>query len=263
MPSFTGGTCSDWGHFLLRELCIRQRGWQQRNLCGTHDTRMYNAGVHAGMSVTKESVYLKLDRNSALNNRQVHLSDVGTLYCSNEAILRQIKQLKIYSFPDKEKNKKEYVQVMSAMKVIELIQQNYTNVDVVNIGEADFVMEYDPALASSKGWEYTKTAVLAVIIFFGAAFTIMAFNNDVGVTEVFAKFYEQVLGIQHNGVTELEICYSIGLPIGVLLFFNHFGHHKITSDPTPIQVEMRKYEKDVDDTFVENASRGGKTIDVD
>ena len=42
-----------------------------------------------------------------------------------------------------------------------------------------------------------------------------------------------------------------------------FRSMKVTHDPTPIQVEMRKYEQDVDDTFIENASREGKSMDVD
>ena len=37
--------------------------------------------------------------------------------------------------------------------------------------------------------------------------------------------------------------------------------HEIYST-TPIQIEMRKYEKDVDTTFIENAGRGGHSIDV-
>ena len=38
------------------------------------------------------------------------------------------------------------------------------------------------------------------------------------------------------------------------------GYIEIT---TPIQVQLRKYEQDVDTTFIENASRGGKEIDVE
>ncbi len=33
-------------------------------------------------------------------------------------------------------------------------------------------------------------------------------------------------------------------------------------DPTPIEVEMRKYEADVNTTLVDTADREGKTIDV-
>ena len=103
---------------------------------------------------------------------------------------------------------------------------------------------------------------MCIVIFFGSAFTIMAFNNDVGVSEVFAKFYMQVMGKESSGFTELEVFYSIGIAFGILVFFNHVGRKKITPDPTPLQVEMRKYENDIDTTFIENSSRGGSNIDV-
>lgn len=56
--------------------------------------------------------------------------------------------------------------------------------------------------------------------------------------------------------------YCLGLAVGILVFFNHIGKKKITSDPTPIQVEMRKYEQDVDMAFIENAGRKGHEHDV-
>lgn len=33
-------------------------------------------------------------------------------------------------------------------------------------------------------------------------------------------------------------------------------------NPTPIQVEMRKYEKDVDTAIIENGARRGENLDV-
>lgn len=174
---------------------------------------------------------------------------------------RQLKQVKIYSFAADAKKKQ--VQVFSVMKIIERILQEYPQAEVNNIGEKDFVLEYDPNQSSMRWVEIAKVAGICLIVFFGAAFSIMAFNNDVSVTKIFSKLYMQVTGNESSGCTELEICYSIGLAIGVIIFFNHFGKKKITSDPTPVQVQMRKYETDVDTTFMENASRGGNTVDVD
>ena len=130
------------------------------------------------------------------------------------------------------------------------------------MGESDFILECKAGIAENKVLETVKTIVLCIVIFFGAAFTIMTFNNDVGVADVFSRFYEQVIGQKSNGVTEIEIFYAIGMPIGITIFYNHIGKKKVTHDPTPIQVEMRKYEQDVDTTFIENASREGKSIDV-
>ena len=70
------------------------------------------------------------------------------------------------------------------------------------------------------------------------------------------------MGTKKGNVTELEVFYCLGLAVGILVFFNHIGKKKITSDPTPIQVEMRKYEKDVDTAFIENAGRKGHEHDV-
>lgn len=214
------------------------------------------------MSNTQDTLYLKIAKNSMVKDRHVKLSDVATMTSTNQAMVRQLKQLKIYSFPERGK-KSEYVQVMSALKVIEMIQKEYPNADISNEGEADFVMEYEAKMQPGKASQIGKAVLLCLVIFFSASFSIMAFNNDISITQLFDNLYQQVTGFKPDGVTELEICYSIGLPIGVIIFFNHFGNKKITNDPTPIQVEMRKYEKDVDDTYIENAGRGGEELDVD
>ena len=60
----------------------------------------------------------------------------------------------------------------------------------------------------------------------------------------------------------MEFAYSIGLDVGIIGFLNHNGKRRLAKDPTPVEVEMRKYEKDVNTTLVETASREGKTIDV-
>ena len=50
----------------------------------------------------------------------------------------------------------------------------------------------------------------------------------------------------------IAIPYSIGLASGIIIFFNHIFAKKITDDPTPIEVEMSLYEKDIFDTNVNN-----------
>ena len=93
------------------------------------------------------------------------------------------------------------------------------------------------------------------VSFFGAAFSIMTFNNDVDLGSLFDQFYTLVMGKSSNGFTILEISYSVGIGLGVLLFFNHFGHLKLSDDPTPMQVQMRTYEDDVNQTLIEQAEQ--------
>ena len=216
------------------------------------------------MGVKNETLYLKIEQNTIVMDRHVKLGDIAKMECADPAIVRKLRQKKIYTFEDaiQVKKQKNQMKVFSVLKIIELIHEEYPNVDVSNEGESDFIIEYIPNPKKPKWLNAVKTTVLFVIIFFGAAFTIMAFNNDISVGDVFKKFYEQVMGTSSNGVTELEICYSTGLAIGIIVFFNHVGKKKITPDPTPMQVEMRKYEMDIDTTFIQNAERKGHSIDV-
>ena len=71
-----------------------------------------------------------------------------------------------------------------------------------------------------------------------------------------------VEGYSSDGYTILEMSYSLGLAVGIIVFFNHIGGRRITKDPTPIEVEMRVYESDVNKALIETADREGKTIDV-
>ena len=209
------------------------------------------------------TLHLKIGRNTVVWDRQVRLSDIADMECTDEAVLRQLKQKKVYTFREDAGSRKNQLVVISMLKIMEQIHKDYPELEISNEGETDFIIEYVPFPEKPEWVNITKTVLLCILIFFGAAFTIMAFNDDVGVGDVFAKFYRQVTGVESDGVTELEVCYSIGLSLGILIFFNHVGRKKITHDPTPIQIEMRKYESDLDTAFIENAERKGHNINVD
>ena len=100
-----------------------------------------------------------------------------------------------------------------------------------------------------------KIIFVGLAAFFGAGFSIMTFNNDVDVGGLFSQIYTQVTGQTSGHFTVLEITYSIGIGLGVLFFFNHFGHMKITDDPTPMQIQMRLYEENVNKTLIKDIDR--------
>lgn len=209
-------------------------------------------------------LYLKIDRNSCVNHPNVLLSDVAKVECENEVLLRKVKQLPIYHFEGNSNEQSKHTTVsMSILRVIQLIHATCSGVIVVNEGEADFVIEYQKKQEIHGVLDKIKIVVLCIIVFFGSAFSIMAFNNDVSIPELFDQFYYQVMGVEASGVNALEVSYCVGLTLGIMIFFNHVGSKKITADPTPLQVEMRKYENDLDMTFIENASRGERNIDVE
>lgn len=203
-------------------------------------------------------VYIKPKRNAEVSEEKVLLRDVAAVTCADELMKARIRLLKIHHF---QKNEEKRV-VVSALRLIELIQNTEKQVTVENVGEQDTLIKLVKVQEKKGFWVWAKVVLVALISFFGTAFTIMAFHNDVGIHDVFDNVYRQILGRSGDGMGILEVTYSLGLAIGIVIFFNHVGGRRITVDPTPIEVEMRIYEKDVDDTLIETADREGKTIDA-
>lgn len=201
-------------------------------------------------------VYIKASGHCIVYDKNINLGDVLKIECTNIGMLRAIKQMELYSFNH------EHAVVFSILKVVERIHEDFPNVDVINYGEADFVVEYQKSTVKSPIVEKIKLVLISIIVFFGSAFTIMTFHNDVGILDVFETFYEQLMGDSKPKITELEISYSIGLAVGIIVFFNHFSKKKITSDPTPIDVEMKKYNKDLINTKIAESDEKGHTVDV-
>ena len=98
---------------------------------------------------------------------------------------------------------------------------------------------------------------------FGAALAIMTFNTDVSISELFSHIYEDITGVKNNGFTILEISYSIGIGLGIIIFYNHFSKKRLSNDPTPVELEMRKYQTEIETSLVEGVHNKEAHIDVD
>jgi len=210
------------------------------------------------MSVGNITIYIKSDQNVEVQNRDVTLGDIVTMECTDSLVAAKLKSLKMIKIPDEKKHR----YVVSILKLIEKIHEVYPNIIVQNLGPADIIVTYEPVQGKSPIVDWAKTILVVLITFFGAAYSIMAFNNDVDTPKLFGQIYEQIMGVKKNGFTILELTYSIGVVIGILVFFNHFGKKKFSVDPTPMEVEMRLYENDIQTTLIENYSRKEQELDV-
>lgn len=241
--------------------------------------------------------YIKLNRNVELAEADVYIKDIGSIRCADKLIAAKVKSIKVHKFhragdkvetgqetgaqgsgsqesgtqKSREKaragNKKAQYEekrcVISILKIIEMIEEECPNVTVESLGETEVLIERIKVDAH-KGWQQgLKAFIIAIISFCGTAFTIMAYHNDIGIADVFTRIHEIVMGSEPAGVSALEVAYSVGLSLGIIVFFNHVGGRRLTKDPTPIEVEMRKYETDVNNALVDTAEREGKTIDVE
>lgn len=203
-------------------------------------------------------LYIKAEKNTQVRQEMVTIGDIAKLYCSDCQILVALKQITVMDFHDYHSKRC----VVSMMKLIQLIKERYPHMEIINLGESDLLLEYKEKMPNHI-WQQVKIVFICLIGFFGSAFTIAAFHNDIGIRNVFAEVYYLVTGEETSGFTTLEVSYSIGLAVGITIFFNHIGGRRLTKDPTPIEVGMKNYEQDVDKTMVDAMNREGNSLDVD
>lgn len=205
------------------------------------------------------TVYMKIEDSSKVNKTLVTIGDIAKIYSPNKCLVQKIKPLKVYTFHNPKDNRR----VISSVKIIEIINNHYPEINVTHIGAADFLLEYEPLKYTCKYIDYIKVILCSIIIFFGAAFTIMTFNTDVSMPELFTHIYEDITGKPHTGVTLLELSYSIGIGLGIIIFYNHFGRKRLSSDPTPIELEVTEYQTDIKTSLIDGILGKDKHIDVD
>lgn len=210
----------------------------------------------------KTEIYISLDQSVLVPNKKVCLEDISTLFCIDTNLLNNIKSIELFTFTDSEIDQK----VITIMKIIEVIKQKFPNVTVINTGAPETIIYYKNLKNTSKYAGKVKVFFLLLLAFFGTAYSIMSYNGDVGSITILQNIYQLFTGQtanQHNPWYIFGLLsYSIGLCIGMIVFFNHGINSNKADDPTPLQVQMRLYEGDVNSTIILNSERNGKTLDI-
>lgn len=206
----------------------------------------------------KRTLYLKIEQAIELAKSDVTIGDVAKLECTDTSVLNRLKTEKLFSMDTAKGSRR----IVSVLFIIEKIHEIYPELQVVNVGEADFVVSYHPK-KQAKIFEYLKVGFVCITSFFGSLFAMMTFNEDVSTRELFGKMYTWVMGQEPSGVTILEITYSLGVSVGIIVFFNHIGKKYLTNEPSPVEVEMTGYEQQVNQALIQQVGRKGKELDVD
>lgn len=201
-----------------------------------------------------EILYIQTEKNVEVHSPDIYLGDVAKLVCKDQKVLNRNRMRKIFTIPNEAPGR----YVVSAADLIKAIAREEDSVDVTHIGEPEFIVTYEVQKHNSPWYSWIKTGFVCILTFLGGAFSIMTFNMDVDTSGLFFQIYRQFTGEISTGHTILEFTYSLGVGLGVVFFFNHFGHKKLTTDPTPMEVQMRVYEDDVNQTLIAVKNRGRK-----
>ena len=205
-----------------------------------------------------EIVYLKLSESCLADKKKVKVKDVAKVLSANADLKFGVEKLELMSFSGSKEQ-----QVISVMYILQLIHQSFPDCAVMPLGATEVVVYYRTYDTGDKAKQILKFVLICFVAFFGAGFSIMSYNSDVNMVGQLDVMKNIFVGQTEKEYPVAGIAYSLGLFIGIIIFFNHGARKKFTDDPTPLQVQMRQYEQEVNQTVITDSERKKAVRDVD
>ncbi|HUC92400.1 MAG TPA: stage V sporulation protein AA [Paenibacillus sp.] len=84
-----------------------------------------------------------------------------------------------------------------------------------------------------------------LLLFFGAGLAIMNFHADVSMNDVHIRITELITGEKKEHPFWFQVPYSIGVGLGMVVFFNHLFRKRLNEEPNPLEVELYLYQENV------------------
>ena len=97
---------------------------------------------------------------------------------------------------------------------------------------------------------FMKLALVCLILFVGAGLALMNFHADVNMSETH-QIYKMITGVEEKKTIAFTNTLFFGNCFGMAVFFNHILP-KIKNEPSPMEVEMFSYRKNIDEYLLKN-----------
>ncbi|WP_040951255.1 stage V sporulation protein AA [Gorillibacterium massiliense] len=132
--------------------------------------------------------------------------------------------------------------LVDILQVIDRISHLYPDLQIEHYGEPHILVEI---ITTRRTPRWLLVAIVWLLLFIGSGLAIMNFHADVSMLAVHRRIYELVTGQTGKRMYMLQIPYSFGIGIGMVLFFNHILKKKFNEEPSPLEVEMYLYQENM------------------
>ncbi len=195
------------------------------------------------MGQKKPDIYLQQKRKIQFKvDDVIRVGDLMDIVCEDENLKRNLQILKIYKINENDGNRL----VISKLKVMNVILE-YIEADLRVYGPDSTIVEIGNSSSTSSFWKGVMVFCVYVLVFIGAAMAIMNFHEDVSLYKAHEHIYKMFTGRENARPLVIQIPYSIGIGVGMIVFFNHIYKKKINDEPSPLELEMDNYQTEVDD----------------
>jgi stage V sporulation protein AA len=158
------------------------------------------------------------------------------IYLSDPEIEQQLES-HIIKIPEPEDGNLILIDMLMVIQSIRLI---YPYIYIENFGDPHVLVE----IKSEKTQpHFIILALVWLLLFVGSGLTILNFHADVSMLQVHQRIYELLTGKKVEHPYFLQIPYSIGIGMGMVLFFNHVFKKKFNEEPSPLEVEVFLYQE--------------------
>lgn len=205
----------------------------------------------------ENTVYIRMrNRVQVKPNESVFLKDIAQII-SREDMHSILEKLPVHKVSPEDNN----IIIIDVMMVVRRITKQFPTADVQAIGPTQTIIE---VMLKKKPVSYSLFVMVWFLLFIGSAITIMNFHEDVSMQAVHQRIYTMITGKKESKPLLLQIPYSFGLGLGMILFFNHFFKKRINEEPSPLEVEMFKYQQSLDQYVILNENKESmKRLDDD
>lgn len=186
-----------------------------------------------------KDIYLmpKKENMFQISRRKLYLGDIYDIYPSS--CEKDIKDILIRTY-----DTDEAYDVIHIGEVINEINKFNKNYNITFLIIDDIIIYFD--LQKKDTTKYLRVFITSIIVFIGSIMGIMNFHADVNMLD---SQFNMVSAISNNPRKYLgyfQIAYTIGVGVGVSLFFNKFIPNYSKDEPSPLDIKMSSLNKEME-----------------
>ncbi|GAB6413236.1 stage V sporulation protein AA [Bacillus luti] len=196
----------------------------------------------------ERTIYIKMrNRLKVSPSYEVKLGDVAQL-AGDAFVVEALQNEIVYKITAHDKT---HV-VIDVMKIIEIIEKKAAHIQINLLGSGQTLVEI---IYEKKKVQPVFFGLVWLLLFIGAALAIIYFHEDVSMQQVHQRLYYMITGEFKEQPLLFQVPYSVGLGLGMVLFFNHVFQKRINEEPSPLEVEMFQYQQALDQYVIVNENK--------
>jgi len=137
--------------------------------------------------------------------------------------------------------------VISDLDLMELVTRAFPHSQPVMLGSAQTLVirsRGEDVPSRVTAW---RALAVSLLLFVGSAMAMVHFHADVNMPEVHQRIQERFTTTEARRPVLINVAYSLGIGIGIGLFFNRLPLKGARMEPGPLEVESYLYQRDLDE----------------